>query len=193
MSKVKLGPKPFLLPQPAVLVGTLVDGVPNFMVAAWCGMANHNPPMVTVAVRPNRHTEKGIRAHQAFSLNIPSTGLVVPTDYCGITGGAKADKSQVFPSVRGTLEGAPVIEACPLVLECRLLQTVDLPTHHLHVAEIVEVHADEACLVDGVPNLGRVDPLVYSITDGHYWQIGKPVARAFQVGKAWKKDETGAA
>ena len=183
MSKIQLGPKPFLLPQPAVLVGTVVDGVPNFMLAAWCGMANHIPPMVTVAVRPNRHTEAGIQANRAFSLNIPSTDLVVKADYCGIASGKKADKSAVFTTREGVVEGAPLIEECPLILECRLVQTLDLPTHKLHLGEVVEVHADEACLVDGVPEMGKVDPLIYSMSDGQYWKIGGPVSKAFQVGK----------
>ena len=186
MSKIQLGPKPFLLPQPAVLVGTTVGGVPNFMLAAWCGMANHTPPMVTVAVRPNRHTESGIESNRAFSLNIPSTDLVVKADHCGIVSGRNADKSAVFTTREGLVAGAPLIEECPLVLECRLLQTLDLPTHKLHLGEVVEVHADEECLVNGVPEMGRVDPLVYSGADGHYWRIGGPVAKAFQVGKEFK-------
>ncbi len=187
MPKVKLGPKPFLLPQPAVLVGTLVDGVPNYMVAAWCGMANHVPPMVTVAVRPSRHTERGIQAHRAFSLNIPPTELVAPTDFCGIMSGAKEDKSALFTPFTGTVQGAPLIRECRLSLECRLVQTLELPTHHLHLGEIVEVHADEECLVEGAPEMGKVDPLIYSITDGNYWQVGKPVAKAFRVGREWKE------
>ncbi|MEW6486693.1 MAG: flavin reductase family protein [Thermodesulfobacteriota bacterium] len=191
MSKVKLGPKPFLLPQPAVLVGTLVDGVPNYMVAAWCGMANHVPPMVTVAVRPSRHTERGIQANRAFSLNIPSAALAARADYCGIVSGAKEDKSGVFTTEAGTVEGAPLIRECPLALECRLVQTLELPTHHLHVGEIVEVHAEETCLAEGVPDMGLVDPLIYSITDGNYWQVGKAVGKAFRVGREWKARDGG--
>ena len=191
MPKVRLGPKPFLLPQPAVLVGTLVDGVPNYMVAAWCGMANHAPPMVTVAVRPSRHTERGIQAYHAFSLNIPSPEIVAETDYCGIVSGAKADKSAVFTTVTGTVEGAPLIRECRLALECRLVQTLDLPTHHLHVGEIVEVHADEDCLVGGLPGMGEVNPLLYSITDGNYWQVGRTVAKAFSVGRERKEPGNG--
>lgn len=191
MPKVRLGPKPFLLPQPAVLVGTLLDGVPNYMVAAWCGVANHVPPMVTVAVRPSRHTERGIRAHGAFSLNVPSTDLVRDTDYCGIVSGAKEDKSAIFTTFTGTIEGAPLIRECRLGLECRLVQTLELPTHRLHLGEVVEVHAEEDCLVDGVPEMGRVDPLIYSITDGNYWQVGGPVGRAFHVGRRGKGGEEG--
>ena len=38
MEKVKLGPKTLLYPMPAVLAGAVVDGKPNFMTVAWCGM-----------------------------------------------------------------------------------------------------------------------------------------------------------
>jgi flavin reductase (DIM6/NTAB) family NADH-FMN oxidoreductase RutF len=89
------------------------------------------------------------------------------------------------------VEGAPLIRECPLSLECRLVQTVELPTHHLHLGEIVEVHAEEACLVEGVPHMGRVDPLIYSITDGNYWQVGKTVGKAFRVGREWKERGAG--
>ncbi len=188
MSKVALGPKPYLMPQPAVLVGTMVDGRPNYMVAAWCGMANHTPPMVTVAVRPARHTEKGIEANGQFSLNVPPNSLAREADYCGLVSGAKRDKSGLFTTFFGRLSAAPLIEECPLNLECRLLQTVSLPTHLLHIGEIVEVHADEACLVDGVPDMGRVDPMIYSISDGHYWRATETVGRAFSMGKALKDD-----
>lgn len=183
MPKQQLGPKPFLLPQPAVLVGSVVDGKPNYMMAAWCGMANHVPPMVSVAVRPGRHTNAGIHANGTFSLNVPSTGLVKEADYCGIVSGGKIDKSGLFTTRYGKLETAPLIEECPLNLECKLIQTVELGTHQLHLGEIVEVYAEENCLVDGVPEMSRVDPLMYSITDGNYWQVGSAVAKAFRVGK----------
>lgn len=186
MSKLRLGPKAFLMPQPAVLVGTVVNGVPNAMVAAWCGVANHAPPMVSLAVRPNRHTEAGIRTRGAFSLNMAPTALVTKVDRCGIVSGAKVDKSGPFTWGRGVLEGAPLIEECPLILECRLVQTLELPTHHLHLAEVVEVHAEEGCLVDGAPDMGKVDPLLYSFSDGNYWQVGAALGKAFHLGRESK-------
>jgi flavin reductase (DIM6/NTAB) family NADH-FMN oxidoreductase RutF len=188
MSKLKLGPKPFLLPQPAALVGTVVDGKPNFMLAAWCGVANHIPPMVTVAVRRNRHTEVGIQANKAFSLSIPSADMAVEADYCGLVSGAKVDKSEVFSTSTGVVEGAPIIDECPLVLECRLLQTVELPTHLLHIGEVVEVHAEERCCVEGTPDMGLIDPLIFSMSDGQYWKLDQePVGKAFKVGSELKK------
>jgi flavin reductase (DIM6/NTAB) family NADH-FMN oxidoreductase RutF len=187
MSKILLGPKPFLFPQPTALVGTVVDGRPNFMIAAWCGVANSVPPMVSVGVRPNRHTEVGIQENKAFSLAVTSVAMANKADYCGIYGGAKVDKSEVFATSVGVLEGAPIIDECPLVLECRLVRTIELPTHLLHIGEVIETHAEESCCVEGVPDLGLINPLIFSMSDRQYWQIDKePVARAFDVGKKLK-------
>lgn len=186
MTQVNLGPKPFLMPQPAALVGTMVDGQANFMVAAWCGMANHTPPMVTVAVRPGRHTQKGIEAQGAFSLCVPPAGLAERADYAGIVSGAKRDKSGLFTVFHGLSDNVPLIAECRLNLECELVRTVELPTHLLHIAEIKATFADEACLEKGVPNMGLVDPLIYSMGDGNYWKVKETVGRAFSLGKALK-------
>ena len=92
MSKTTFGPQTLLYPMPALLIGANVDGKPNFMTAAWAGIANSEPPMISVAIRHVRHTLKGVKQNMTFSVNIPSTDMVAETDYCGITPGTKADK-----------------------------------------------------------------------------------------------------
>jgi len=94
MKKIQLNPLPLICTTPAVLVGTMVDGKPNFMTVGWCGVANSTPPMVSVAIRPSRYTLKGIQTKE-FSINVPSTKLVKETDYCGIFSGSKVDKVSV--------------------------------------------------------------------------------------------------
>ena len=94
MKKVLLNPKPLTCAAPTVLVGTMVDGKPNFMAVAWCGVVNSNPPMISVSIRPSRYTFKGIQTKE-FSVNIPSTDIVKETDFCGIVSGAKIDKTSV--------------------------------------------------------------------------------------------------
>ena len=92
MSKIPLGPRPLLYPMPTVLVGSNVDGKPNFMAVAWCGIVNGRPPMISVALQHPRHTLKGVRQNNTFSVNVPSVDLVKETDYCGIITGTKTDK-----------------------------------------------------------------------------------------------------
>ena len=76
MGKVALGPQTLVYPMPAMLVGADVDAKPNFMTVAWGGIACGDPPMISVAIRHVRHTLKGIRQNQTFSVNIPSVEQV---------------------------------------------------------------------------------------------------------------------
>ena len=95
MGKVQMGPQTWIYPMPVLLIGTVVGGRPNFMAAAWCGIANGTPPMVSVAIRHGRYSGEGVKRSRAFSVNVPSEDLVKETDYCGIVSGAEADKAAV--------------------------------------------------------------------------------------------------
>src|SRR5512138_650254 len=94
MKKVTLGPQTLLYPMPAFLIGADVDGKPNFMTAAWSGIANSTPPMLTVALQHHRHTLRGIRENGIFSVNVPSVAQARETDFCGIFSGVREDKVQ---------------------------------------------------------------------------------------------------
>jgi flavin reductase (DIM6/NTAB) family NADH-FMN oxidoreductase RutF len=185
MDKVTLGPKPLMYPMPTVLVGANVGGKANYMTAAWCGVACMAPPMVAVAINHVRHTLKGINENKTFSVNIPSTKQVAETDYCGIATGTRVDKSKVFRNFYGKLKTAPMIEECPVSLECKLFSALDCGSHVLVVGEIVETYADNDVAPDGMPDVKKVDPIVYS--DGKYFKVGEQVADAFSAGKAYKK------
>ena len=183
MSKTKLGPQTLLYPMPAVLVGSVVDGKPNFMTAAWCGIACMKPPALSVAINHTRHTLKGIQEENAFSINVPSTELVKDVDFCGIYSGKKKDKSGMFDVFYGDLETAPLIRECPINLECKLTHSLDLGSHSLVVGEIIETHVDEDCLTDGKPDPEKIDPLIFLPAVQRYGKLGELIAKAFQVGK----------
>jgi len=185
MDKVTLGPKPLLYPMPTVLVGANVGGKPNYMTAAWCGMACGQPPMIAVAINHARHTLKGIEENKTFSINVPSTKNAVEADYCGIATGTRADKSKVFENFYGKLKTAPMVKECPVSLECRLFNTMDCGSHALVVGEIVETYADKDMVTGGAPDIEKVDPIIYS--NGKYYRVGPYLTDAFSAGKAYKK------
>lgn len=185
MSKTKIGATTLIYPMPATLVGADVDGKPNFLAIAWCGVACSQPPMVSVALQPRRYTLKGIRQHMAFSVNIPSVDLVKEADYCGIRSGAKVDKVAAcnFRIFYGKVEGAPMIEQCPVNLECRVVQMLELGSHWLIVGRIEETHVSDECLTDGRPDVEKVRPFVFIPgTPSLYQAFGEVIARAFNVG-----------
>ena len=183
MKKVKLGPQILLYPMPAVLVGAQVNGKPNFMTAAWCGIVASTPPAISVAVRPARFTLKGIKANSTFSINVPSAALVEKVDFCGIYSGHKTDKSQVFKVSYGKLDTAPLIQECPVNLECRVIHTLNLGSHILFIGEIAETHVNEDCLTDGQADPAKIDPLIYTTGVQHYQRLGEIVGKAWEVGK----------
>lgn len=183
MDKVKLGPQTLLYPMPAALVGALVGDKPNFMTAAWCAIAAYKPPAVAVAVQRTRYTLQGIQDKGSFSVNIPSCDQVKEVDYCGIYSGKKKDKSSIFGVFYGTLETAPMIEECPLNLECRLAHTMELGSHVQVIGEIVETYIHEDCLTTGKADPAKVNPLIFAPGTMQYHRLGETIARAFHVGQ----------
>jgi flavin reductase (DIM6/NTAB) family NADH-FMN oxidoreductase RutF len=187
MTKTQIGAKTYMYPMPIVLVGANVNGKPNYLTIAYCGIAQHVPPMVSVTMGKHHYTNAGIRENGTFSVNIPSEDMVEVTDYVGIYSGRTIDKSTIFDNFYGMLETAPMIRECPLNLECRLVQTVDFEgSNELFIGEIVEVYADEQCLTEDLPDIRKIRPMVFSMHDNNYWKIGEHIGRAWKLGKDYK-------
>ena len=183
MGKMKLGPQTLLFPMPAVLVGAQVAEKPNFMTAAWCAIAAFKPPAVAVALRKERYTLKGVEEKGTFSINVPSADLAKTVDYCGIYSGNNKDKSQLFEVFYGALETAPLIEECPVNLECKMIHALDLGSHTLFVGEIIETYLSEHCATDGKADPEKIDPLIYTPAAQSYNRLGEVIGRAFHMGK----------
>jgi flavin reductase (DIM6/NTAB) family NADH-FMN oxidoreductase RutF len=186
MNKVALGPQTLIYPMPAMLVGANVDGKPNFMAVAWGGIACSDPPMISVAIRHARHTLKGIKQNQTFSVNIPSVEQVKETDYCGMVSGSRVDKVAAcrFKVFNGRLASAPLIEQCPVNLECSVVQILNLGSHSLVLGRIEETHVSEDCLTKGKPDVDKIRPLAYVTSPAARYQgLGEVVGKAWSVGQ----------
>jgi len=190
MGKTQLGPQTLIYPMPTTLVGANVDGKPNFMAVAWCGVACSVPPMISVAIRPDRYTIKGMKQNQEFSVNIPSTDQVKEADYCGIISGAEVDKVEVcgFKVFYGKLGNAPLIEQCPVNLECTVVQSLELGSHELFIGRVEEAHISGDCLTEGRPDVTKIKPFIFT-TAREYYAYGEEIARAFSVGLELRERE----
>ncbi len=176
-----------LYPTPTTIVGAMVAGKPNFITIAHIGIVNHAKPyLISLSMAKPHYTNAGIKENKAFSVNIPSEDLVVATDYVGLVSGKKTDKSNVFDIFYGRLENAPMINECPVNMECKLYDVYDTPTHDLFIGEIVESYAEESVLKDGKVDLASVKPLLFDMSSVQYWSIGQAVAKCWSVGKKMK-------
>jgi flavin reductase (DIM6/NTAB) family NADH-FMN oxidoreductase RutF len=181
-----------LYPKPTVLVGANVDGKPNFLTIALAGFICGEPPIVSVSIRPSRYTLKGILQNMTFSVNIPSVDMVKETDYCGIVSGDKSDKVRDcgFKVFYGKLDSAPLIEQCPVNLECEVLHILKLGSHDAVIGKVTETHISENCLTEGEPDITKINPIAFSREKlSKYYAIGEFVAQAFSIGKELKAGE----
>jgi flavin reductase (DIM6/NTAB) family NADH-FMN oxidoreductase RutF len=190
MQKIKFGAQTFLYPMPTVIVGALVNGKPNFNTIAYVGIAQSKPPMIAISMDKGRFTHRGILEVRTFSINIPSEEMVVVTDYVGIYSGSKVDKSKLFKLFYGKLHTAPMIEECPINMECELVETMDFGgKNDLFVGKIIQSYTEERLCTDGFPDIKKVRPFVFTRHDQNYWNIGKHLSNALSIGKRYKPGE----
>jgi len=183
MAKTAIDSNTFLYPMPVALVGSLVAGRPNFLAVGWASRVNYQPPLIAIALGKTHYTNKGIHASGAFTVNIPSVDLMAKVDYCGLASGKTKDKAGLFKVVPGQVTGSPMIDDCPLCMECRLFKVVELPSNDLFIGEIVGAYVDADCCTEGQPDIAKIRPFTLSMPDNRYWAMGASIGKAWSVGR----------
>lgn len=175
MAKQTLSPQTILAPLPSALVscGTK-DGKSNIITIAWMGVVNSIPPMISISIRPAPLSHGIIRETEEFVANIPTADMAEIADGCGMVSGRDVDKFAHYGLTpeKGTLEYAPYIAECPLNLECRVKQVINLGSHDLFLAEVVNIFVEEAMINEK----GRFDPGDFKIlgfSGTHYLAASK--------------------
>ena len=176
MAKIKKKPSTYLYPVPVVLVTCGVEK-PNIVTLAWVGTVCSDPPMVSIAIRQERHSHQLIEETGQFVVNIPGEELLEATDYCGQVSGREVDK---FAATGLTPEPAsevkpPLIAECHVSMECKVVDTIPLGAHDLFLGEVVAVHVDEAVLDESGRRIdfGKAKPFV--LTFGEYRSLGEAI------------------
>ncbi|HYQ48054.1 MAG TPA: flavin reductase family protein [Thermodesulfovibrionales bacterium] len=185
--KKSFGPKTLIYPAPVWVVGTYdAAGKANIMTIAWGGICSSQPPCVAVSLRKATYSHGNIVARKAFTVNVPSATQAKVTDYAGMVSGKNTDKFAAtgLTAVKSEFVDAPYVREFPMVLECRLLQTIELGLHTQFIGEVIDVKADETVLNEqGLPDIEKVRPIVFSPELRTYHAIGMNIGRAFSIGK----------
>ena len=177
-----------LAPVPAVLVGC-GDGSCrnpyNLITIGWCGMACSDPPQLTIGVRPERFSFGLIRRTGEFTVNLPTQALTSDLDYCGVVSGKAIDsfRERGLTPVPGSTVKAPLVGECPVALECRVKEALELGSHWLFIADILAVRVDPG-LVDGNGKLDMEKAGLITYAHGNYYAVGEELGRfGFSVRK----------
>jgi flavin reductase (DIM6/NTAB) family NADH-FMN oxidoreductase RutF len=143
MNKLQLTPNTTLYSVPLVLVTCGAGEDVNVFTLNRIASCNAEPPMVSISVRPSRASHDLIDQSGEFVINIPWPDLELVSDFVGTTSCREIDKWQEtgLTTEPAAVVAPPLLDACPVNLECRVRHTMRLPSHSLFVAEVVALHA----------------------------------------------------
>lgn len=166
MSKELWKPGNMLYPLPVVMVSVADrDGRLNIITVAWAGTVCTNPPMLSISVRPERYSYPILKETEEFVVNLTTRELAFATDYCGVKSGRDVDKFKELglTPLKAEHVGAPLIAESPVNIECKVREVLPLGSHHMFLADVVAVHADEKYMDEKHKfHLEKAEPIVYS-------------------------------
>lgn len=179
------GAKPYLYPQPVLIIGTYnEDGTANAMNAAWGGICGAKKIMIDLS---SHKTTDNIIKNKAFTVSVADAAHVVEADYVGVVSGYQVpDKLERagLHTVKSSFVNAPIILEFPITLECKLLRT----TEDGIIGEIVNVSIDERVLNDkGTVDSDKLGAISFDVMNAAYLRVGEKVGNAFSDGKKLNK------
>ena len=167
-----------LYPLPVVMVSCAnAAGEKDIVTVAWAGTVCTNPPMLSISLRPERHSYHIVRESGEFVVNLVTARLQRACDWCGVRSGRDYDKwaeCRLTPAPATALELAPAIAESPVSIECRVRDVLELGSHHLFLADVLAVQVEEALLDEGGRlDLARANLTAYS--HGEYFELGRRI------------------
>lgn len=175
MGKEIWKPGNMLYPLPVVMVSMAdKNGKNNIITIGWAGTICTNPPMVSISVRPERYSYPVLKETGEFVINLTTKELTFATDYCGVKSGRDVDKfaEMKLTALPGKEVKAPLIGESPVNIECKVREILPLGSHHMFLADVVAVHADEKYMDEKHKfHLEKAEPIVYS--HGAYFACGE--------------------
>ncbi|MFX1512028.1 MAG: flavin reductase family protein [Promethearchaeota archaeon] len=166
MVKTVMRPREAMYPNPVVLVTCGKGDETNIITLAWVGTVCSQPKMISISVRPSRHSYHLLKANMEFVLNIPTLELLQAVKICGTKSGRDCNKwSETGLNADASIAvETPGIKECPVSLECQVKQTLDLGAHTMFLAEVLQVRMDENWKF-------KPSPLVYF--SGDYYKLSE--------------------
>lgn len=179
------GSKPWLFPQPVLIIGTYdKDYKPNAMNAAWGGVYDFDKIVISLS---KHKTTENLKIHNAFSVAFATKSTVIPSDFVGIASQNnvpdKMEKSGLT-CVKSTRVEAPIFDQYPVVMECKVDRFDE--EEGILIGDIINISIDEKYIKDGKVDTKALEIIVYDPITSKYRLVGEEVADAFKVGQQLK-------
>ena len=178
--KRSMRPGTMIYPLPAVIVscGDSI-GHSNLITVAWTGTICSDPAMCYISVRPERYSYPMIKENMQFTINLTTEAMARATDWIGVRSGRDYDKWKEtgLTPAEGVAVCCPYVAESPLSIECRVKSIMPLGSHHMFIAEVVNVLADES-LFDPETDAFQLEKAgLLNYSHGHYYSQGKQLGR----------------
>jgi len=178
--KLNWKPGTMIYPLPSVLVSCGSSPKEyNIITVAWTGTICSDPAMCYISVRKGRYSHDIIQKNMEFVINLTTEGLAKATDWCGVKSGRDYNKFKTMKLTPGKSKeiSAPIIVESPISIECKVTQIIELGSHDMFMAKVVNVQADDKFLNkdSGKFDLNQALPLVY--VHGNYYRLGKKIGK----------------
>jgi len=180
MAKISWKPGTMIYPLPAVLVGC--GSSPenfNLITIAWTGTMCTEPPTCYISVRPQRHSYRLIRESGEFTINLTTAEMTKAVDWCGVKSGRDFNKWEhtgLTPGVSKHIK-APIVVECPVNIECRVKQILEIGVHHAFIADVVNIQVHEKLIDPENGKFNLVDANLLAYVHGTYRFIGKKIGK----------------
>ncbi|MDE7179677.1 MAG: flavin reductase family protein [Muribaculaceae bacterium] len=190
MSKQSWRPGTMIYPLPAVIV--TVGSTPeewNPITIAWTGTICSDPAMCYISVRKERYSFDILMRTMEFTINLTTSSMARATDWIGVRSGRDRDKwaETGLTPIPGEKVASPTIEESPLSIECRVKNVTDLGTHHMFVADVLNVRADDRYIDPETGRFSLEKSGIMAYCHGHYFELGQLIGKfGFSVQKQSK-------
>lgn len=168
----------FIYPIPAALISCGTMKKSNIFTVAWTGIINTEPAMIYISVRPNRYSYNLIKDSKEFVINLTNKELTFATDWCGVRSGRAYDKFKEMKlhKEKAKFVKCPIIKESPVAVECKVKEIVELGSHHMFIAEVLSIDADEKYIdYNGSFDISKCNLIAYA--NGGYYPLGKKIGK----------------
>ena len=193
MGKVSWKPGTLIYPLPAALVscGSKPEDY-NLITISWMGTVCTNPPMCYISVRKERHSYDLIKNAGEFVINLTNEEMAYAADWCGVKSGKDFNKfaEMKLTPVKGEKVDAPIVDESPLCIECKVKEIIELGSHDMFIADVVNVQADRR-YIDSVTDTFKLsEAKLIAYSHGHYYKLGEEIGKFGWTVQKKKKPQT---
>ena len=173
-------------PVPVLMVATYNDdGTVNAMNLHEAMRTNAGD--LALCIGPFSKTHENVEKRRAFTVALVGQDMMAEIDYLGSVSGHHVPNKferTGLKAVKSAYVDAPVVEGCPVVIECELVEIVTGTQFSTVLAKIVNIAADDSVLnAQGQIDALKTNMLLYDPFGTGYLTLGERVGIPWREGK----------